>query len=291
VDPRDSGRLARSLEPLHAFVYFAPESEERCVAAGLKPGRMTYFAARAAPMGAVGAGPVAATFYNFSPTLVARHIPAAWALASPDAVHAARNAAVDAALRRMLGDDVVGSADMAEAAELAGRAARAATFDGRALAAAWGDAAWPDAPHLRLWHALAILREHRGDGHIALLVEAGLSGIEALVSYTASGRGFVQPFARASRGWSEQEWDGAVAALAERGVLDASGALSEDGLALRKRIEDDTNRLGHAPWAALEDAGAARLGEIGGGLVRALVAAGCFPDGVFAATPRQEPGR
>jgi hypothetical protein len=286
VDPRDSGRLARSLEPLHAFVYFAPETEERCVAAGLKPGRMTYFAARSAPMGTVGAGPVAATFYNFSPTLVAKHLPAAWALAAPDTVHAARNAAVDAALRRMLGDDVVASAELAETADLAERAARAATFDGRALAAAWGDAAWPDAPHLRLWHALAILREHRGDGHIALLVAAGLSGIEALVSYTATGRGFVQPFARASRGWSEQEWDGAVVALAERGVLDASGALTDDGLALRKRIEDDTNRLGHAPWAALGDEGAARLGEIGGGLVRALVAAGCFPDGVFAATPR-----
>ena len=291
MDPRESGRLARSLEPLHAFVYFAPEAEERCVAAGLKPGRMTYFAARSAPMGAVGAGPVAATFYNFSPTLVAKHIPTAWGLASPDAVHAARNAAADAALRRMLGDDVVASAAVAEAADLAERAARAATFDGRALAAAWGDAAWPDAAHLRLWHALAILREHRGDGHVALLVAAGLSGIEAIVSYTATGRGFVQPFAMASRGWSQAEWDATVAALADRGLLDGSGALTDGGLALRKRVEDETNRLGHAPWAALGDAGAARLAELGGGLVRALVAAGCFPDGVFAATPRAEPGR
>lgn len=282
VEPRDSGRLARSLEALHAFVYFAPETEERVVAAGLKPGRMVYFAARSAPMGAVGAGVVAATFYNFSATLVARHIPAAWSMASPAAVHAARMDAVDGALRRMLGAGVVESDEVAEAADLAARAAEACACEGRPLAAAWAGADRPGEPHLRLWQALSVLREHRGDGHVTRLVDAGLSGVEALVSYTATGRGFVTSFAMTSRGWSQEQWDGAVARLAARGVLADDGSLTDDGLALRKRIEHDTDRLGHGPWAALGDDGAARLGEIGGRLVRALVGAGCFPEGVFA---------
>lgn len=284
MEPRDSGRLARSLEALHAFVYFAPETEEQVTAAGLRPGRMTYFAARSAPMGAVGAAVVTATFFNFAGSLVAHNIPAAWSLATPDAVHAARLHAVDLALHRLLGDDVVGSDDVAEAAALARRAAEGAATEGRALAAAWAAAPWPDQPHVALWQAMAVLREHRGDGHIARLVDAGLSGVEALVSYTATGRGFVTPFAMASRGYSRQEWDATVARLADRGILEADGALTADGLALRQQIEHDTDRLGHAPWAHLGGDDASRLADIGGRLVRALLAAGCFPDGVFATT-------
>ncbi len=285
MEIRDTGRAARALEPLHSMCYFAPETEEHLSGAGLKRGRMCYFAGRAAPMGAVGPGVVAATFYNFNPALVARHIPAAWALAAPSVLVEARFAAVDAALRRMLGADVVASPEVAEAAQLARRAADAVTVEGRPLAAGHVDLAWPDAPHLVLWHALTILREHRGDGHIALLVAAGLDGLEALVSYTATGRGFVVPFALASRGWSQEDWDAGVARLAERGVLDGSGAVTEQGMTLRKGIEDETNRLGAGPWLHLGADGTARLADIGGRLVATLLTAGCFPAGVFA-TPR-----
>ena len=262
----------------------SPETEEHLTAAGLKRGRMCYFAGRAAPMGAVGTGVVAATFYNFNPALVARHVPAAWGLAAPDTVVAARLAAVDAALRRMLGDDVVASPEVAEAAVLARRAAEAASVEGRPLAAAHRDVPWPDAPHVALWHGLSVLREHRGDGHVALLAAAGLDGLEALVSYTATGRGFVPPFAMASRGWSQEEWDAGAARLAERGLLDGGGAPTDEGAALRTRLEHDTDRLGAGPWQHLGDDGAARLAETGGRLAAALVAAGCFPAGVFAAS-------
>ena len=58
-----------------------------------------------------------------------------------------------------------------------------------------------------MWHALSLLREHRGDGHICALVAAELSGLEALITHTATGQGFVTGFARASRGWSREEWE------------------------------------------------------------------------------------
>jgi hypothetical protein len=285
VDPHESGRLARRLEPLHAMTYFAPETEQHLTAAGLRPGRMCYFAGRSAAMGAVDAAPVAATFYNFNPVLIARHIPRAWSLAEPHSVLDARYAAADEALRRMLGDETAGSPEVAEAAALARRAAEAcaSSCEGRPLAAAHLALDWPGAPHVVLWHALTVLREHRGDGHIALLLAAGLSGPEALVSFTATGRGFVREFAQASRGWSAEEWAAAERSLAERGILDEGGALTPAGAALRERIEADTDRLGAAPWAHIGAEGAARLDELGRRLVRDLLAAGCFPEGVFAA--------
>jgi hypothetical protein len=81
-----AARAHRATEPLHAMVYFAPETEAHLTAAGLRPGRMCYFAGRSAAMGAVSPGVTAATFYNFNPELVARHLPRAWALATPAAV-------------------------------------------------------------------------------------------------------------------------------------------------------------------------------------------------------------
>ena len=85
-----AGRVFRATNSLHSCVYFSPEGDQEYVAAGLRPGRMGYFASRSAPMGEVGPAVVAATFYNFNPALIARHIPRAWTLATPAQVLAAR---------------------------------------------------------------------------------------------------------------------------------------------------------------------------------------------------------
>src|SRR3954468_2764023 len=118
LEPGTAGRAHRAVEPLHAHLYFAPEHDERVSALGLKPGRIGYFAGRAAPMGAVGAGVVTATFYNFSPSLVAHMIPRAWTLASPEQVLAARFEAARASITRLLGDEAIDSAEFAELAGL-----------------------------------------------------------------------------------------------------------------------------------------------------------------------------
>ena len=268
---------------LHSLVYFAPETEQQLTGAGLRPGRMCYFAGRAAPMGAVGSGVVTATFYNFSPGLVARSIPAAWELASPAAVVVARLAAADAALTRLLGPDVIASADMVTLAALLRDAVSACRPEGRPLYAGHADLDWPQAPHLVMWHAVSLLREYRGDGHLCALATARLSGLEALVTHTATGKGFLPEFARASRGWSQDEWDGAVSGLAARGLLDGQGALAPAGQALRDQVEDQTDQLAAPPWEHLGEQRTAEAVRIGKTLTRAVIAAGVFPrEGVFA---------
>lgn len=276
-------RCHRSLDPLHSTIYFAEDAAERFAAIGLRPGRMTYFANRAAPMGAVGPGTVAATFFNFSPALVAKHIPRAWTLADPATIVEARFEAADLVLRRLLGDAVSGP-EVAEAAELARAAAEGCTGEGRPLYSAHADLDWPDGPpHVVFWHAITLLREHRGDGHIAALLLEGFSGLGALITHTATGKGFRVPAAKATRGWSDEEWEAESASLREAGVLTEEGTLTEQGEQLRERVERATNDAAVRPWLRLGEEKATRLQQLGRSLSKAVVAAGAFPADVFAA--------
>jgi hypothetical protein len=251
----------RTLEPLHGMVYFVPEATEAYARLGIT-GQSGYFASRAAPMGAVQADVVVSTFFNFNPELVQAAIPSSWAIAAPEALVAARFAAVDAACRRLLGDEVLASAEMRRAADLARAAAEEAgrRAEGRPLAAAHADVAWPAESHLVLWHAQSILREYRGDGHIALLVVHGLSGIEALVTHAAAGDVPAQVL-RSTRGWPQQAWDAAVDALRGRGWLEGGDRLraTEWGGAQRRAIEDGTDALAAAPYDVLGDEDCALL--------------------------------
>jgi hypothetical protein len=191
-------------EPLNAIVYYAPEVRAASDALGLKGGWMSYFACRAAPLGAVTAPVVTALFYNFHPKMVARAIPDAWKYATPSAVLDARLTSMDRALRRVLGDDVVASSSVARAAELAAEAVAGCHMAGRPMGAANQALAEPGEPHLRLWQALTSIREHRGDGHANRLVDAGISPLEALVLQAATGRSPEEGL-RTNRGWTPDE--------------------------------------------------------------------------------------
>ena len=281
LDAAQVARAYRGIEPVHSHLYFAPEHDEHFSALGLRPGRMSYFAGRAAPMGAVGAGVVTATFYNFSPSLVAHMIPRAWTLALPGQVQAARLEAARASLTRLLGPELLASPEIAELAGLLREACTAATPEGRPLYAAHADLPWPDEPLLSLWHGATLLREYRGDGHIATLLHADLSGLEALITHTATGRGFTEAAARATRGWKDEEWSAACAALTDRGFLDDTG-LTDLGRELRARIEAETDVLSADPWLSLGPERTARVVELGKELSRRLVASGAFAAGIFA---------
>ena len=239
------------LEPVHTHIYFVPEANEHYAAAGVKGGMRGYFASRSAPLGVVPAEVVIATFYNFSPSLVRKAIPSVWESTTPEAVLEARFAAVDAALTRLLGAEVIGSDDMAEAAALAREATTACSVEGRPLYAGHAALPWPEPAHLQLWHATSLLREHRGDGHIAALVLAGLTGPEASVAYTAMGGGFPEDLQRSTRGYTEEEWTATKDALRAQGILADDGTLTEAGREQRRQLEAQTDVAAAAPYEHL----------------------------------------
>ncbi|WP_225635501.1 SCO6745 family protein [Streptomyces solaniscabiei] len=277
LDARAGRRCHNALNSLHSTHYFSPDVGRELAALGVTDPRAVNFAVRAAALGPVGAGAVTATFYNYKHDLVARHVPAVWETVTPAQVLAARTRAVDATLRRLLGEEAVASAEMTEAAELALRAAEGCSRNARPLYSAHADLPVPGEPHLALWHAATLLREHRGDGHLAALLAAGLDGLEALVTHTATGKGMTPKWVFTTRGWNQEEWDAASDRLRGRGLLDDAGELTERGVALRDGVERETDRMDEAPYAHLGAEGVARLTELGTAFARRALAAGAFP--------------
>ncbi len=237
---------------------------------------MGYFAARSAPFGVVPTAVVTATFYNFAPERVAKALPAAWDVASPtDALRARQESAVAALCRYGVTDD-----DAVAAADLAEKAARSAPIDGRPLFAANAALDWPDEPVGRLWHAVTLLREQRGDGHVAVLATLGVSGRECNLLHAAAGRVPKEMIMR-SRDYDDDQWDHYRELLDRRGILDGDGALTNAGRDLKQRIEDTTDRLALSALDTLDDDEVERLFLALTPITRKVVTAGDVP----AATP------
>ncbi|ROQ68461.1 hypothetical protein EDD93_2928 [Streptomyces sp. 840.1] len=264
------------LEPLHAVVYYAPEAFEEAAALGYRTDERwpSYFAWRAAPLGDADAARVAGTFYSFSPAMVDEYVPAVWSVAPSAAVLAARTRAVDRTYRTLLGE-ACDAPDTVEAVELLRRVTDAADTTGRPLAAANAALPRPDEPHLALWRAATVLREHRGDGHLAALAGAGLDPVELLVSFAAVGAAAPEVFA--SRGWSDQEWEAARQRLLKRGLLTPDGTATEAGRALRGEVERRTDEAAAAPWRVLGSQERERLVELLGPLWVAAIGSGMLP--------------
>lgn len=282
IEPPLARKQHRTLEPYHGLVYFSAEAFAAYAELGVTDRQMGYFGSRAAPLGPVPAEVVMATFFNFAPAEVRRCVPEVWTRARPDQLLAARLQGIDGSLRRILGDAVDGP-EIAEAAALARIASEGCTPEGRTLYAAHAALAWPDAPHLVLWHALSLLREHRGDGHIACLVSDGVDGCEALVLHAAMGdvpAGVLQ----ATRARTDDEWQAAVERLRQRGWLDADGAFTAVGRAHRQGVEDRTDEVALGPWHHLGVDGCDRLRQLVRPFSRAIVASGAF-GGVPATRP------
>lgn len=268
-------RMWPAFETYHAHIYFAPEAVEAYRDLGLKGGWMGYFATRGAALGAAPAGVVTAVFFNFHPAMVERALPVAWALASPDDILAARARTADAALRRLIPQHV-GTKEEAEAAQLAREAAEAPALAGRPLYGGLRSLPWPEQPHLVLWHACTLLREHRGDGHVAALTAAGLDGCEAHVTIAAAG-GIPRETIQTNRKWSDEDWAAAEERLRARGWLDATGHLTDTGRAGRAEVEERTDMLAEEPWTALGPERTERLLELLTPMARSINDAGGVP--------------
>ncbi|QIP83231.1 hypothetical protein GLX30_03100 [Streptomyces sp. Tu 2975] len=265
----------RRLEPVHAMIYFAPEARRRYADLGLG-GRAGYFASRSAAFGRASADLVVSTFYNFNPDVVRQAVDGAWGAATPEQVLDARHAAVSEALRRA---GIHQLPALVEVLALTRRAAEAACGhpQGRPLFAAHAALPWPEDPVRQLWHAQTLLREFRGDGHVACLLSEGIGGLESLVLHAATGDVPVD-FLKASRAWPEEKWADAEERLRTRGLLDGN-SLSPEGARLRQHIEDRTDRLALPAYAALGDADCERLAELASPFGRAVVDAGLLKVG------------
>ncbi|OMC27477.1 hypothetical protein A5739_16955 [Mycobacterium colombiense] len=271
--PALARRFFDRYEPVHAVTYFAPEARAALDALGYRGFWMGYFAARSAPLGAAPREVVSAVFYNFAPERVAKALPAAWEIAGPQAALQARQESAVAALRRYgLGSDE----NIRVAAELAGRAARNAPLDARPLFAANLALPWPDDPLSALWHATTLLREQRGDAHVAVLAAAGISGRESNVLHAAAGNVSRDYIAR-TRDYDETTWRQHEQRLAERGLLNDDGTLTSAGRELKDDIELRTDTLALSALDALSDDDVETLFQALTPITRAVVAGGDVP--------------
>ncbi|MGY4712159.1 SCO6745 family protein [Mycolicibacterium sp. CBM1] len=261
-------------EPVHAITYFAPGVRTALDAMGFTGFWRGYFAARSAPLGQVPAQVVTAIFYNFSTERVHKAIPAVWAVATPAEMVRVRQDTAVAALRGYgLSDD---TPEVAQAAELAGVAARNAPLDGRPLFAANLALPWPETPLAALWHAATLLREHRGDAHVATLVSEGVTGRESNVLHVAAGA-VPADFIKRSRDYSDEEWDACVAALSQRGLVRPDCTLTEAGRALKDHVELRTDTLALSALDSLDDAAVERLFSALTPITRQVIAGGDIP--------------
>ncbi len=284
MDSSLSRDMKQVIDPIHVMIYFAPEAQEEYAAIGLEGRAEGYFPPRAAPLGRVPWQVVQATFFGFSPLAVQFGMNEAWNKTTPEEATAARLRGAERALRRMLGDLADDTDRLTEALELCRTAAAACPVAGRPLFAAQQSLPEPESPLLALWHQLAVLREYRGDGHLAALVAADVDAPQSLVLHAGMQGGGTAEFLQASRAWGPEVWAQAVAALAERGWADADGSLTDAGRTAREDLETKTDLLGLAPWRALGEGGCARLTELLQPLTNAVLAAGDLPVTAVQAT-------
>jgi hypothetical protein len=267
-------------EPVHAVTYFAPEARAATEDAGLRGFWRGYFAGRAAPLGPAGPAVVGASFFNFSPAMVDRAVPAVWELISPAGALRARLAGAVSALRPLLkGLD----AEVTRAADLLGRAAGELDCAGRVLAAA--NAALPPSEDElgRLWQAATVLREHRGDGHFAAMATADIDGCEVLVLRCGLDmrREDLQPI----RGWTDEQWDAAAARLATRGWIGPDGTLTPAGRDVHATLEIATDQAAARPWARLGPGAVADLARVLTPVARACAQVVPYPSPIGVPAP------
>jgi hypothetical protein len=264
-------RLRDACEPLAMHALWNRHTNERLAALGLD--FLTgYVWGRAASLGEPSPPVVAAVFAWFEPGLLAGLYETARTAVPRERLLTVRDAATAASLAEVLaGDD---PAEVAEVADLLADAAEGADGTGRPLFSGLRGRGRPGDPYQRLWWACDLVREHRGDSHVAVANAAGLGPVEMnvltecwigmpLLSYTAT------------RGWPEAAMSAAVDGLEARGWL-RDGALTDAGRAARAGIEDRTDAAEQPIAAALGD----RLDEVVArldGWSERCIAAGAFP--------------
>lgn len=250
-------RMFELVEPIGVLPYAADDVNDTMFALGFTNFWDTYFAGRAAPLGPVGAEVVDALFYNFAPGEVARHIPSVWRVTSPEAAIAARQQGCANALRRILREHVE-TPGFARAAELLLRAGVSAPVEGRPMYAALRALPVPTDVVDRLFHAAALLREHRGDGHIVALMSEGIARLEAHVLFALSMDMPADKFGRIHHLPAPQIAE-VIEGMRVRGLVGDDGFFTAEGRLVHERVEARTDDLAAAPYDALSPSELAEL--------------------------------
>lgn len=230
-----SRRLRDLVEPLAANVYFAPEAQEayRELDLSYLPG---YFCSRGACMGQVPGEVVVAAFGVFNPAIVVPAVDEGWSKTDAPTILAARERGAIASLTRILGEP---GAEVARATELLRRAGQGVTLQGHPLASGLVSLGWPGDPMGDLWRAADVVREHRGDSHVAAWVSAGVGAVEVTLMTELWWRLPLRSYVR-TRGWSAEEVDAGVDRLRADGLIDDDG-FTPAGEELRASVEAATD--------------------------------------------------
>ncbi len=231
-------RLRDAAEPIAMHAVWSKHTNARLAASGLN--FLTgYVYGRAAALGETAGLVVASTFAAFSPALVISLYDEARTHLSPAEIMAARDQATIESLSQVLtGEDVSGAVAILK------RGLAVADPTGRPLFAALLSREWPTDPIGQLWRACDLVREHRGDSHIAAYITAGLTPVEMNI-LTELFLGMPLGTYSATRAWDETQTNRALADLATKNLL-ADGQLTATGRKLRQEIEDHTDAMEQA---------------------------------------------
>ena len=272
--------LRNVCEPIGANVYFAPEAHSRCTALGLN-GASGYFCSRGASLGKPSGLVVASAFGVFSPAVVVPAVDAGWAATDPAPLLQARYDGAVASLRRLLGEP--DRAQVARAIELLLRALEDAEHAGHPLYSGLRSLPFPDDPLGQLWRCCDMVREHRGDSHIAIWTRAGVRPIEIQLMSELQMRIPLKTYS-STRGWTVQQMDDALDGMRAKGWVEGD-AFTPEGTAFRDRIEAETDEMEVGIVDALGDAFAELIGILrpwASTIVMAGIAGGGYPGSVEA---------
>jgi hypothetical protein len=252
-------RLAAALEPVAGQVYFAPEAHEAYQRLGFagspatrrgvqSPDGPAYFTSRGSVLGQVPGPVVAAAFGVFNPEAVLPSVAHGWTLTDAPTICAARTEAGTGQLVRVLGERPDG---VEQARSLLARAVEPLRPEGKALFSGLLSLGLPGAPVGDAWRLADLLREFRGDAHIAAWTSAGFDATEIGLLTEAFWGLPLRSYVR-TRAWTPAQLDAAEERLVARDLL-ADGGLTDRGRTEREAVEEATDRMCEPIVRALGD--------------------------------------
>lgn len=268
ANARPARRLRDACEPLAMHAVWSRMTNERLAAQGLN--FLTgYVWGRAASLGEPPASLVVAAFAAFDAGLLTGLYEEARSHINRAALLAIRDEATIASLQQILGDE-----DVTFAVATLRRGLAAADATGRALFSGLLSLPWPEDPLGQLWRACDMVREHRGDSHIAAYITAGFDPV-AMNILTELYVGMPLGSYTASRGWSPDTIAATATRLQAQGLV-SDGALTPEGLRIRDEIEEHTDAM-EQPIIDAIGSDLDRLLEQLNRWSAACIAAGAFP--------------